>query len=1329
MFFLAHSAMPGRKLLVPGFLFVVAIFRVHAQVTFTDNFTTPINYLTNGVAGTIWDGIYLGAGEIANFTDVGTAAGTVSLANADINGNNVLTIASLQTDWENAADDGVFLFKVITGDFDMSVHIISPTDTGAYNLPGLMVRAFGAGGAPSPGGRENSFLWARFDWLNYVNMLKNNVNGVKTDTPLGITPNANYWLRVQRAGNTFNLYEKALEANPWQQVGSVTRADFSGLSLQVGIEHSDYGDGATRTAQYEKFSLTASNLGSLAASPAPVTGLFLTTNASNKAVLSWTPGSGSAGSLVAVWTGSPVVKEAPSDGFAYSGNTAYGLGDTLPTTNYYVVYSSSDSNVTVSNLQAGVNYNIAVFAYAGAGSFRAYTHNPATGSFLLPMPVTPPLLAQAKIQGTDVIITCTNTMPGKWYQVQSTGSPALTDWQAVEPAAQLATNSTVTFVCSNGVAPQFFYRVQQLDSLPVGRNLASAAIAMTAYVSPWETLSAIADGYIPTNSADHSHGAYGNWPQTGTQWVEYDWPLPINTSVIDVYWWLDNQGIYAPVACSLQYWDGNSFVPVSNPSGLGVALNQFNTTIFDPVTTTRLRLLFQSDTAGHSTGILEWRVYDAGGSPTNFPPVVNAGIDRNVIVGGNTYLSGSVQSGGVILLTPTVTWSKLSGPGTVTFSNANVLKTTASFMAPGAFVLQLAADDGQDSATSTVSVAVAPAPPATHLLPVYVAPYAIASPLWRYRLDRTLTNWIPHLYAELNNTNLAEGGINDFIQASNKLAGKSYTIPNSDPWADAYTLNAVEAMCYALMYDAHGNPAILSAQVAFRTNLNYWIPIILGAQESDGYLHTYTTLRGLARWSNNSLHEGYVGGYFIDAALAHYLMSGRTDPTLYNAAKKLADCWYTNIYTPQRPWFDGHENMEQALIHLGQFMNEFEGPTNGQKYIALAKYLMDTRGIPAADAALGDDSTYDQSYLPTVQQYEVVGHAVRAVYLYSGMAGVAMETGDTDYQSAALSLWDNLVNKKYYVTGGAGSGETSEGFGDNYSLPNNSYCETCAGCGTLFFFHNMNLAYQAAKYADLMENVLYNEILGSLDDTASDICYPNPLIDGARASWTGVPCCYGNAARTLFQLPTWMYARSSNEICVNLFIGSTATIPGISGTIVQLVQTTDYPWTNRVSIAVNPATSANFTLKIRAPNRTWSQLYTPTPAVSGFTSIELNGVPISPVITNGYAAITRTWAPGDTIDLVLPMAVQRVKASSQVADDVGLVSLQYGPLIYNIESVDQNTGLIFSPSAALSVQSSNILGGFMKITGKWTNGTGLMAIPNYARLNRGGSSAVWFRDQ
>jgi uncharacterized protein len=943
-----------------------------------------------------------------------------------------------------------------------------------------------------------------------------------------------------------------------------------------------------------------------------------------------------------------------------------------------------------------------------------------------------PITAQASVEGTNVLITF-NSNPPKWYIVQYSASLSPVNWQNLFAIPVQATNSLMSQLHLGGATgSRGYYRVEQFDSPPPGVNLARVATDLTSYVSPWETLSAINDGFDPPNSADHSHGAYGNWTGNGgngTQWVEYDFSQPITAAKIDVYWWQDGAGIFAPSACRLKYWDGSNFVPVQNPIGLGVVLNQYNTTVFNAATSTKFRLEFDSD-GTHSTGILEWKIYDTGATP-NFAPTVVGDADRDVVIGGVTYLNGSVVDDGKMSVTPQISWSTPSNPGSITFSNATATNTFASPTAVGPSILQLTAYDGQYYGTNTVNVNVQPQFASVHPLPVYVDKnsYTINSRLWNYRLGKNLTNWIPHLYAELNNTNNSTGNINSFIQAGNKLAGRSYSVPSVDPWADAYTLNTVEAMCYALNYNAQGDPGILAAQAAFRTNLAYWVPIILAAQESDGYLHTYTTLRGLGRWTINSDHEGYVGGYFIEAGLAHYLMCERTNAVFYNAAKKLADCWCNNLGPGKKIWYDGHENMEQALVHLGRFVNEFEGPTNGQKYINLARWLIDCRGTAAANSAEGDGAPYDQSQAPVNRQYEIVGHAVRAVYLSSGVADVALETGNLDYQSAAMSLWDNLLNKKYYLTGGVGSGATSEGFGVNYVLPNSSYCETCAGCGTLFFLHKLNMAYQDAKFADEMENVLYNEILGSVDDQANNIAYPNPLSGGGRAPWTGVPCCYGNFARTVLELPTWTYLRSSNSIYLNLFIGSTMTISNVAGATVQMVQTTDYPWTNTDRITVNPSIPATFTLYIREPNRTISALYTPTPAISGLSSILLNGSPVSFTTTNGYAAITRTWTAGDHVDIVLPMAVQRIKAVNNIAADQGKVALQYGPLIYNIESADQATGLVLNPTAPLSVQYTNILGGFLKITGTWTNGVPLIAIPNYSRLNRGGSSDVWFRDQ
>ena len=244
---------------------------------------------------------------------------------------------------------------------------------------------------------------------------------------------------------------------------------------------------------------------------------------------------------------------------------------------------------------------------------------------------------------------------------------------------------------------------------------------------------------------------------------------------------------------------------------------------------------------------------------------------------------------------------------------------------------------------------------------------------------------------------------------------------------------------------------------------------------------------------------------------------------MYRAARRLADCWCEHIGpAPKKSWYDGHEELEQALVRLGKFVDAEEGPGKGRKYIELAKFLLDCRR---------NGEEYDQSHLPVTRQYEAVGHAVRAAYLYSGMAGVAMETGDVDYQSALLSIWENLVHKRYYVTGGIGSGETSEGFGPNYSLPNNAYCESCSNCGELFFQHKMNAIYHQSRFADLYEDTFYNAILGDVDLEAKNFTYTNALDSSEkRYPWHGCPCCVGNIPRTLLMLPTWMYATGKDSL-------------------------------------------------------------------------------------------------------------------------------------------------------------------------------------------------------
>ncbi len=875
------------------------------------------------------------------------------------------------------------------------------------------------------------------------------------------------------------------------------------------------------------------------------------------------------------------------------------------------------------------------------------------------------------------------------------------------------------------------------------------------------------------------------------------------------------------------------------------------------------------------------------------PVAGSAGVDRINILGSRTYLHGWAGYGEPPVLgrpqgqqprpadaaakparpAPSGFWTKESGPGAVTFADPKALTTTATFSALGSYVLKLTVTDGATSHSSTLNVLVQEPPPAKQLEAVYTRNFKISSPFWNDRAKALIVNWIPHCIDQINRQDLplGQGGIDNFINAGKALRGEPHGYHKGYVFSNAWVHQTVEAMSIALMIDPQGDPDIVKAHQKFRKTLDEWIPIILAAQEPDGYLQTAFTAapprrgplppvpvtradgsvaltrvtvsrdpdgtlhanRAVARsgrgqsqpgadepfdhktsttvlfpvvnqdftttlmrialtegeipanggrapnpapliakaitgdnpdgkpdtrieipepqpadlkhWDPNTRgnHEGYVAGYFLESAINHYLMTDKQDARLYNAAKKLADCWYNNLGpAPKKPWYDGHQQMEQGLVRFGRFVNDMEGAGKGQKYIDTAKWLLDCRSTTAVqrtrpDGTVFDErSEYDQSHLPVVQQYEVVGHAVRAMYLDSGMADVAVETHDLEYHSAVKSLWENLVDKKLYVTGGVGSGDTSEGFGVNYALSNQAYCEACSSCGEIFFHWKMHLAYHEAKYADLIEETMYNALLGATDLEAKNFYYDNPLDENkVRYAWHVCPCCVGNIARTLLMMPTWLYTKSPDGIYVNLFAGSTIMVPNVGGTDVEMVQATEYPWKGNVAITVNPATPKTFSLRVRVPNRAVSRLYRPTPEVGGLTSVHVNGAAVKPAMENGYAVITRHWKAGDKVELVFPMTVQRVypddRITSRARDgqvshpDQGKVALKYGPLIYNIEKVDQDITRPINKTAALSAEwRPDLLGGVMTIKGKFADGGDLLAIPNYARTNRDGAATA-----
>lgn len=753
--------------------------------------------------------------------------------------------------------------------------------------------------------------------------------------------------------------------------------------------------------------------------------------------------------------------------------------------------------------------------------------------------------------------------------------------------------------------------------------------------------------------------------------------------------------------------------------------------------------------------LLHTAILSASQNPQSAPLNAQAGIDRIAVFPGRTYLRAWAGYGeqprpergvpwepkkpeppapsGPAFKT---LWTKVSGPGAVKFENVRAAITTAAFSEIGDYVLEFSADNGQAKSDSTLHVSVQPAPPARQLEAVYTRNFKINSKFWNARAKALIVNWIPHCIDVINSDRvlLGPGGIDNFVEAGKKLRGEPAGYHKGFVFSNAWVHQTVESMCIALMVDSGGDPEIERAHARFRATLEDWIPKILAAQEPDGYLQTAFTLDRIGRdgkvvesskfhhWdpAHRDDHEGYVAGYFLESAINHYLMTDRKDSRMYDAAKKLADCWANNVGpAPKKPWYDGHQEMEQALVRFGRFVNDMEGGGKGDRYIQTAKFLLDCRYTAAANPER-DRHEYDQSHVPVVQQYEAVGHAVRATYNYSGMADVAVETHDPDYQSAVKSLWDNIVNRKYYLTGGIGSGETPEGFGSDYSLRNNAYCESCSSCGMIFFHWKMNLAYHDARYADNYEETMYNALLGSMDLEGKNFYYTNPLdANMARSSWHNCPCCAGNIPRTLLMVPTWTYATAPDGVYVNMYIGSTVTLERAAGTQVEIVQETDYPWSGKIALTVNPKTAKQFALRLRIPNRTTSKLYSPTPEVSGLISLAVNGKTVKPVMEKGYAVIRRRWSAGDKVELELPLKVQRVEAAERIAATRGRVALRYGPLIYNIEKVDQDITKPLAGSAPLVAEwRPDLLGGIMAITGEFADGSKMLAIPNYARINR-----------
>ena len=618
----------------------------------------------------------------------------------------------------------------------------------------------------------------------------------------------------------------------------------------------------------------------------------------------------------------------------------------------------------------------------------------------------------------------------------------------------------------------------------------------------------------------------------------------------------------------------------------------------------------------------------------------------------------------------------------------------------------------------------APPPGSAPLEPVYL-PQIQFGGFWKAQAKRITCNWLPHCIAQMEKGGRGRELLN-LVAAGRKLRGQpaegKYT---GAPWSDAYIYNTVEAACMALAVAPGGDVELARAQERLRAKLEEWIPIILGAQAEDGYIHSFHVVNGHPRYSNLDWHEFYVMGYFLEMGVAHFEASGGKDRRLLDAALRCANHLCDTFGpAPKRTWRNGHPGLEYALCRLGRLVNRTEGAGRGDRYIDLARHFV------AHQHEGGRGSEYNQADKPAVAMSEARGHAVRATYFYTAMTDIALLRGDRAMGEAADRLWANAIHRKHYLTGGVGASHDGEAFDADYVLPNDGYCESCAGCGLSFWADRMHRLHRGGHYRDVQERVLYNNLLGALELSGKDFFYQNPLqSEVARYPWHGCPCCVGNIPRALLGIKDAIYSvdRQRGELFVNHYVDCEAEVPATAGAALRIRQETAYPWEGRVVLTLHPAAPATFILKLRIPDRTESELYTTAPDLDGRFELRLNGQPRSPQPADGYVALPGPWRDGDRVELVLPMDVQRVRCDARVRANRGRVALQRGPVVYSVEDIDHRVPareLVLAPAAALAANwRPDLLGGIMVV-----EGGGLTAVPNYARLNRGGGSLVWITE-
>jgi len=604
----------------------------------------------------------------------------------------------------------------------------------------------------------------------------------------------------------------------------------------------------------------------------------------------------------------------------------------------------------------------------------------------------------------------------------------------------------------------------------------------------------------------------------------------------------------------------------------------------------------------------------------------------------------------------------------------------------------------------------------SHEYPVRPVPFTaveVADGFWAPRLETSRETTIPYCFEKCEETDR----IANFARAGGLQDGKFEGIYFND--SDLYKI--IEGAAYVLTLEK--NPK-LDAYV------DSIIAKIAAAQEDDGYLYTSRTIflaakegeeryhppGGEPRWSAPGGHELYCVGHLYEAAVAHHKATGKRN--LLDVATKNADL-ICRTFGPDKKenWPPGHQEIEIGLARLYRL-------TGKQEYLDTAKFFLDARGR-AEGRKFGLFGKYSQDHRPVVEQEHAVGHAVRAAYMYAGMADIAALVQDPSYVKAIDRIWNDVVRTKLYVTGGIGAAGGHEGFGDPYDLPNRvAYCETCASIANVYWNHRLFCFTGEGKYIDIMERTLYNALLSGVSLQGNTFFYPNPLeTEGrrSRAPWFGCACCPSNISRFIPSMPGYVYAVDEEgdrpTVYVNLYVASDSTLT-VQGEKLRMKQATNYPWDGRAAITIDSDTTGNVTLKLRIPG--WARgeatpggLYQFVDIPERFT-LSVNGARVESKVSDGYVRIDRTWKKGDRVELTLPMPVQRVIADRAIHEDRGKVALQRGPIVYCIEGVDTEAkslpGLMIEDDVELTGKfDADLLGGVGTIEGiaqetRWVKG-------------------------